>query len=209
MLKLPPCSIAGVFVICVQVFMKETRASVLLVRIAKKMRKETGNPRYRARVEDESASLRTLIYISCTRPVCECSSRGSGLVGSADVGLLYRLADHGAGDHELHGECPQLASHFSILRTDCTDGWLQLWIGFVWGILYVMIECVSSPGSPATTIFDRSFSPINSPADPYSSPRRSIGPVFQTLHHFNSGQVGSVFITITCVPPPAVPSFRG
>ncbi|EPT01012.1 hypothetical protein FOMPIDRAFT_1121546 [Fomitopsis schrenkii] len=114
--------IAGIFVICVQVFMKETRASVLLVRIAKKMRKETGNHRYRARVEDESASLRTLIYISCTRPV-------------------YLLVME-----------PVIMS-------------FTLWIGFAWGILYVMIE--------------------------------SIGPVFETLHHFNSGQVGSVFITIT------------
>ena len=56
--------------------MKETRASVLLVRMAKKIRKETGNHRYRARVEDERASLSTLIYISCTRPVCECLVRG-------------------------------------------------------------------------------------------------------------------------------------
>ena len=72
-LSLLPFSIAGIFVICVQLFMKETRASVLLVRLAKKMRKETGNHRYRARVEDERASLSTLIYISCTRPVCECA----------------------------------------------------------------------------------------------------------------------------------------
>lgn len=55
----------------VPLFMKETRASVLLVRLAKKMRKQTGNKRIRARVEDERASLSTLIYISCTRPVCQ------------------------------------------------------------------------------------------------------------------------------------------
>ena len=53
------------------IFMKETRTAVLLTRLAKKLRKETGNPHYRARVEDERASLRTLIYISCTRPICE------------------------------------------------------------------------------------------------------------------------------------------
>ena len=52
--------------------MKETRSAVLLTRLAKKLRKETGDSRYRARVEDERASLRTLIYISCTRPLCEC-----------------------------------------------------------------------------------------------------------------------------------------
>ena len=69
--------------------MKETRASVLLVRLAKKMRKETGDHRYRARVEDERASLSTLIYISCTRPVCECSVRWNQLLGSADLWVCY------------------------------------------------------------------------------------------------------------------------
>lgn len=54
------------------VFMKETRSAVLLTQLAKKTRKETGDRRYRARVEDERADLTTLIYISCTRPVCEC-----------------------------------------------------------------------------------------------------------------------------------------
>ena len=49
--------------------MKETRSAVVLTRIAKKLRKKTGDHRYRARVEDERASLRTLIWISCTRPV--------------------------------------------------------------------------------------------------------------------------------------------
>ena len=52
-------------------FMKETRSAVLLTRLAKKLRKETGDSRYCAHVEDERTSLRTLIYISCTRPLCE------------------------------------------------------------------------------------------------------------------------------------------
>ncbi|KAK0189257.1 MFS polyamine transporter [Armillaria mellea] len=47
----------------------ETRSSILLTRLAKKIRKETGDKRYRARVEDERASLRTLIFISITRPI--------------------------------------------------------------------------------------------------------------------------------------------
>lgn len=51
--------------------MRETRASVLLVRLAKKMRKETGDRRIRARVEDERDNLSTLLYISCTRAPCE------------------------------------------------------------------------------------------------------------------------------------------
>ncbi|KAK7687740.1 hypothetical protein QCA50_008958 [Cerrena zonata] len=88
--------------------------------MARKLRKSTGDNRYRARVEDERASLRTLIYISCTRPV-------------------YLMITE-----------PVVAS-------------FSLWVGFVWGILYVLIE--------------------------------SVGPVFKTLHNFNQGEVGTVFIT--------------
>ncbi|KAF4610850.1 hypothetical protein D9613_006630 [Agrocybe pediades] len=61
--------ICGLFIVLLPFTMSETRASILLTRIAKKMRKETGNHRYRARVEDERANLRTLIWISCTRPI--------------------------------------------------------------------------------------------------------------------------------------------
>ena len=52
-------------------FIRETRSGVLLSHLAKKVRKETGDMRYRARIEDERASLTTLILISCTRPLCE------------------------------------------------------------------------------------------------------------------------------------------
>ena len=53
------------------VFMKETRAVVILTRRAKKLRKETGDERYRAKAELELPSLKTLLYISCTRPLGE------------------------------------------------------------------------------------------------------------------------------------------
>ena len=49
--------------------MKETRAPVILTRRARKLRQETGDERYRARAEEELPSLRTLLYISCTRPL--------------------------------------------------------------------------------------------------------------------------------------------
>ncbi|TFK52049.1 MFS general substrate transporter [Heliocybe sulcata] len=61
--------VAGVYVLMIPLLMKETRSAVLLTRLAKKLRKETGNHRYRARAEDERGSLRTLIMISCTRPI--------------------------------------------------------------------------------------------------------------------------------------------
>ncbi|KAF8626473.1 hypothetical protein AX15_004856 [Amanita polypyramis BW_CC] len=59
------CSIPLILVF----FMKETRSEVLLIHLAKEVRKRTGNNRYRARVEDQRGSLLTLIRVSCTRPV--------------------------------------------------------------------------------------------------------------------------------------------
>ncbi|KAE9388526.1 MFS polyamine transporter [Gymnopus androsaceus JB14] len=91
--------ITGFYLLLVPIIMKETRSSIILTRIAKKIRKETGDHRYRARIEDERMKLTTLIWISCTRPI-----------------------------HLLITE-PVVAS-------------FSLWIGFVWGILYCMIESI-------------------------------------------------------------------
>ncbi|KAK1224672.1 hypothetical protein PQX77_012418 [Marasmius sp. AFHP31] len=104
---------SGLMFILIPFVMKETRSSIILTRLAQEIRKKTGDTRYRARVEDERAKLRTLIYISCTRPVQ-----------------------------------PVVAS-------------FSLWVGFAWGILYCMIESVAS--------------------------------IFRDLHHFNIGQIGTVF----------------
>ncbi|KAI0784520.1 major facilitator superfamily domain-containing protein [Abortiporus biennis] len=98
--------VTGALILAIPTIMKETRASVLLTRIARKLRKETGDNRYKSRAEVERASLKTLIYVSCTRP---------------------------------------------------------LWIGFAWGVVYCLIA--------------------------------SISPVFKTLHNFNNGETGTVFIT--------------
>ncbi|KAF8993764.1 MFS general substrate transporter [Cyathus striatus] len=61
--------ICALYVVLIPVVLRETRASVMLAKMAKKIRKRTGDNRYRARVEDERASLKSLILISCTRPV--------------------------------------------------------------------------------------------------------------------------------------------
>ncbi|KAF7966704.1 hypothetical protein HWV62_37334, partial [Athelia sp. TMB] len=53
--------LTGVVLLLVIIFMKETRSTILLTRLARKLRKETGDHRYRARAEDEEASLYTLI----------------------------------------------------------------------------------------------------------------------------------------------------
>lgn len=68
------CSACSIYLVLVPIVLTETRTAVLITRIAKKMRRETGNKRYRARVEDERASLKTLIYISCTRPIRKSTS---------------------------------------------------------------------------------------------------------------------------------------
>lgn len=72
-----PSSVTAAFTVAVPFLMRETRSAVVLTRIAKKLRQKTGNHRYRARVEDERANLRTLVWISCTRPVCECCRRSA------------------------------------------------------------------------------------------------------------------------------------
>jgi hypothetical protein len=51
--------------------MKETRSGVILTRLARKIREQSGDHRIRARIEDERGSLKTLVRISCTRPICE------------------------------------------------------------------------------------------------------------------------------------------
>ncbi|GJJ11461.1 hypothetical protein Clacol_005694 [Clathrus columnatus] len=60
---------SGAYAIVVLLFFNETRGDVILTREAHKLRKETGDTRYRARVEDERTSLRQLITTSCTRPL--------------------------------------------------------------------------------------------------------------------------------------------
>ncbi|KAH8100406.1 MFS general substrate transporter [Cristinia sonorae] len=110
----------GILAVLIVLFMNETRSSVILTRLARRKRKETGDERYRSHAEESDAGLRRLIWVSCTRPL-----------------------------HLLFTE-PVVAS-------------FSLWVGFAWGVVYCFISSVS--------------------------------PVFKTLHHFNTGQVGTVFIT--------------
>jgi hypothetical protein len=61
----------GAYFISVVLLMKETRATIVLTRLASKKRKETGDARYQAKAEIEKPNLITLIKISCTRPICQ------------------------------------------------------------------------------------------------------------------------------------------
>lgn len=60
---------AGVVLVALVLLMRETRTSVVLTSIAKDLRKRTGNEQYMARIELERPSLKSLLIISCTRPL--------------------------------------------------------------------------------------------------------------------------------------------
>ncbi|PPQ65504.1 hypothetical protein CVT24_010800 [Panaeolus cyanescens] len=92
--------ICGLYLVLLPFTLSETRSSILLTRLARKIRKKSGDHRYRARVEDERANLRTLIYISCTRPV-------------------------------------------HLMITEPVVSSFSLWVGFAWGVTYVLIESVA------------------------------------------------------------------
>ena len=83
------------------VFLRETRGSVLLTRKAAKLRKETGDLRYRAKAEAERASIAILIRNSLTRPLwSECFAGGRFLFSwclsfGSSVWLLATRAHHG------------------------------------------------------------------------------------------------------------------
>jgi hypothetical protein len=62
-------SVSGAYFIFVLLFMTETRSTVILTRMARKVRKDTGDGRYCARAEKNKPSLASMIKISCTRPL--------------------------------------------------------------------------------------------------------------------------------------------
>ena len=59
----------GFILIVLVVFLRETRGSIILTRRAAKLRKTTGDARYKARAELERASVSVLIKNSLTRPL--------------------------------------------------------------------------------------------------------------------------------------------
>lgn len=68
------------------------------------------------------------------------------------------------------------------------DKRVQIWIGFAWGVLYVLIECVTQIFLTSALLLTKTH--------------RSIGPIFANLHHFNNGEVGVVFVTFLYAPSP-------
>ncbi|KAH7885788.1 major facilitator superfamily domain-containing protein [Phlebopus sp. FC_14] len=91
---------SGVYFLIAVFTLKETRQSIILRRLAAKIRKETGNIRYRARVEETQPTLRELMWVSCTRPI-------------------------------------------EILLTEPVATSISLWVFFMWGVLFCLIDSVS------------------------------------------------------------------
>lgn len=82
--------VAGVISAALILFTRETRASVLLSRRARKMRREVGDDRYQCRSDAERSSLAVLMRVSMTRPLCESAS------------APFKLA---CGTARTHGPC--------------------------------------------------------------------------------------------------------
>jgi MFS family permease len=61
---------AGAFVLCTILVLCETRPDVILARIAKNVRKTTGDTRYRSSSEIDKSSMLSLIKTTCKRPLC-------------------------------------------------------------------------------------------------------------------------------------------
>ncbi|KAH7908593.1 MFS general substrate transporter [Hygrophoropsis aurantiaca] len=59
----------GIYFFCVLLFMKETRSSIILSRIAHKMRGDTGDIKYRTKAELEKPTLWQMTKTSCLRPI--------------------------------------------------------------------------------------------------------------------------------------------
>lgn len=64
-------SINAAYIILYSVTMRETRSSIILLRIARNLRNKTGDARYIAPVEIHGRKLWNLVYVACTRPLCE------------------------------------------------------------------------------------------------------------------------------------------
>ncbi|KAH7908595.1 major facilitator superfamily domain-containing protein [Hygrophoropsis aurantiaca] len=125
----------GAYFLCVLVFMKETRSTIILTRLARKIRKETGNERYRARAEDEKRSLSTMVYISCTRPLrlllTEPTVQSFSLWVGFTWGVLFCLVESVA---------PELQSLYGFGVGETGSAFTALTIGSILGFIANMYQ---------------------------------------------------------------------
>ena len=73
------------------VIMKETRASVILTRIARKLRKTTGDDKYRSRTEDDRPPMMELVKLSVFRPMVMLTTEPIVSLYSLWVGVAWGL----------------------------------------------------------------------------------------------------------------------
>ncbi|KAF9219733.1 MFS general substrate transporter [Gyrodon lividus] len=81
--------VCGVYFISVLLFLTETRSDIILTRLARNIRKEKHDKRYRARAEIEKCSLLTLIKISSIRPISLLLTEPTVLSFSVWVGFTW------------------------------------------------------------------------------------------------------------------------
>lgn len=93
--------VTAVWCISMLLILRETRSAVILARMARQVRKDTGDDRYRARSEVNKPRLVSMIATSCTRPL-------------------------------------------RLLLTEPVVQSFSLWIGFVWGVLFFLLDSLSS-----------------------------------------------------------------
>ncbi|KAJ8579897.1 MFS general substrate transporter [Rhizopogon salebrosus TDB-379] len=88
---------AGAFVLCTILVLCETRPDVILARIAKNVRKTTGDTRYRSSSEIDKPSMLSLIKTTCKRPLylllTEPILQSFGLWGSLTWGVMFCLLE--------------------------------------------------------------------------------------------------------------------
>ncbi|KAK7458023.1 hypothetical protein VKT23_009931 [Stygiomarasmius scandens] len=79
---------------------QETRSGVMLARKARKLRVQTGDPRYRSKAEEERGSMMNLVWISSTRPIILLLTEPTVMAFSLWIafawGIMYSMFDIGA-----------------------------------------------------------------------------------------------------------------
>ena len=136
----PQFRATGVYLLILPFVMKETRSSIILIKMAKKLRKTTGDHRYRAKVEDELPSLANLILIATTRPVRKLILQSFSLMLRLKYFPGLMCTELVVASFSVSGFFFDRLSFNFILTVNS-----QIWLGFAWGVMYCMLEWVTIP----------------------------------------------------------------
>lgn len=121
---------SGAYFVLVVVYMRETRVAVITTRLARKMRKETGSDRYRARSEDSdnARDLKKLIWVSSTRALFLLLTEPTVQVMSLWIaftwGVLFCL---------IESISPELQSLYGFNVGDTGSAFIALTLGSILG----------------------------------------------------------------------------